>query len=88
MSVEKKILTLYTERKLQILFHSLSSSPAQEPGNKAMTEAAVYHAFSATIFCYHESMDCTRTQTIDFTFKNETVNETWSHPFLTCVALF
>ena len=53
-----------------------------------MTEAALYHTFSAIcyFFYYHESMDCTHTQTIEFTFKNETVNEAWSHPFLTCIA--
>ena len=36
-----------------------------------MTEAALF-----------ESMDCPHTQTIKFTFKNETVNKAWSHQYL------
>ena len=63
-------------------FHSLSSSPAQEPGDEAVTEAALFHAFSAIY--YHESMGCPHTQTIKFTFENQTVNKAWSHHLNMC----
>ena len=76
----KKLQTIYWEEIVHST--SLSSSPTQEPGDEAITEAALFSAIF--YFCYPESMDCT--QTIKFKFKNVTVNETWSHPFLTCVA--
>ena len=80
---KKKVVTIYWE-SYRFWFALFPLPPHKSLGMRLWV---LFHTFSAICyFYYRQSMDCPHTQTIKFTFKNETVNKTWSHSFLTCVA--